>query len=79
MVAAEVSQLQKPIIVTTNGALPEVVCGKVITLHNALKPHDFLHALDQFVQQKRKNIPQKTFSWEHAIAQYVALYQEITE
>ena len=75
MVAAEVSQLGKPLIVTDFWALPEVVCGKVITLHKELRPEDFLDAYTRFHLGQRTNIPQKTFSWDKTVLAYCKLYK----
>lgn len=75
MVAAEVSQLGKPLIVTNHGALPEVVCGKVITLNKELTPEDFLDAYTRFHLGQRTDIPKKTFSRDKTVLAYCKLYR----
>lgn len=74
--AAESCALNKPVVISETGALPEVVSGRVIRI----KPAD-IHSLEKGVisayQKKWQNIPAKKFSWDVAIAKYLEIYSEL--
>ena len=74
LVAAEVSQLEKPLIVTRNGALPEVVSGKVVFLRD-LRIESFVEAIDKVAHKKWHIIAPKSFSRDETVKKYEALYQ----
>ena len=61
--ALEASEIGRPIVTTTAGALPEVVFGRVVFA----KPGSVLSlvkAMEQSIQKKFLIIPRKRFSWE---------------
>ncbi len=74
LVAAEVSQLNKPLIVTRNGALPEVVSGKVVFLVD-LSPSSITEGVSKVKRKQRHHIPRKEFSWENTVKEYEEIYK----
>lgn len=74
LVAAEVSQLNKPLIVTRNGALPEVVSGKVVFLRD-LTPSSITEAVTKVKKEQRHTIPRKEFLWEDTVRRYEDVYE----
>ncbi len=75
LVAAEVSQLKKHLIVSRNGALPEVVSWKVVFLRN-LTPEAFVEAVWKIKSGQREEIPHKEFQWEETVREYEEIYNK---
>lgn len=61
--ALEASEIGRPIVTTTAGALPEVVYGKVIFAHPG-SVDSLIRAMGRAIRNKYKLIPKKRFSWE---------------
>jgi glycosyltransferase involved in cell wall biosynthesis len=74
MVAAEVSQLNRPLIVTRNGALPEVVSGKVVFLRD-LSTSSICEAVTKIKNEQRHTIPHKEFLREETVRKYEEMYE----
>ena len=73
LVAAEVSALEHPLIVTKNASFPEVVSGKVVFLEN-YTPASFVDAVDKVKKKQWEDIPGKIFDWERTVREYKKLY-----
>lgn len=74
LVAAEVSALEKPLIVSGVAALPEVVSGTIRRLQPA-SSHDILEAVHDMQQKKNiVQLPKKHFLWNESVKKIEKLY-----
>ncbi len=76
--AAESCAMNRPVVVSKVGALPEVVSGRVVWV----KPKDsqsIAEGVFKVFQKKWQKITPKKFSWEKSITNYLKLYQKLCE
>lgn len=78
LIAAEVSHLDHPLIVSANGALPEVVSWKVVFLEGHA-PDDFATAVEKIQQGRYAVLPSKQFSRHRMSEAYYTYYQSMLE
>ncbi|OGC82120.1 MAG: hypothetical protein A2V81_03150 [Candidatus Abawacabacteria bacterium RBG_16_42_10] len=75
--AAEVSNMQIPMIVTNVDALPEVVSGQVIFIPSK-SSSAIVAAVEKAEQGMFQTVSPKDFSWETSLAQYDHLYEQLS-
>ncbi len=75
LVAAEVSQLTRPLVVTRNGSLPEVVSGRVVFLRS-LSPSSIAEGVTKAKNKQRHTIPHKEFLWDKTVKGYKEVYEK---
>jgi Glycosyltransferase len=74
--AAEACAMQRPVIVTDNASLPEVVSGKVLTVPpNHVEA--LAYAMERAIQDDFQLIPKKRFLLSTNLNQHIALYNSI--
>jgi glycosyltransferase involved in cell wall biosynthesis len=74
--AAEACAMQRPVIVTDNASLPEVVSGKVLTVPpNHVEA--LAYAMERAIQDDFQLIPEKRFLLSTNLNQHIALYNSI--
>lgn len=74
--AAEASAMGIPVISSGKGALPEVISGKVITMHT-YTPDGLIHAMKEAISGKFNEIPLKKFTIETFVKQHINLYRKM--
>ncbi len=76
--AAEACAMRRPVIVTDNASLPEVVSGKVLTV----PPNHvdaLAYAMERALQDDFQTIPEKRFPISTNLKQHIALYNNIID
>ncbi|HMT01231.1 MAG TPA: glycosyltransferase family 4 protein [Candidatus Absconditabacterales bacterium] len=74
--AAEVSALEKELVVTNIGSLPEVVSGKINFIEPS-NPVDMANKIMKFYKKEYTIIPAKKFLWNDTVEYLLETYQEI--
>lgn len=77
LAAAEVCAMEKPLIVTTRGALPETVSGKIIFIEE-LTTKGMAEAINKALRAEFTTIPKKSFPWSTMYAEYDRLYASLS-
>jgi len=72
----EACMLNKIVIATNVGAIPEVISGKHILIEPA-SSEAILNGCINSVSGKYKNEPRKEFNWELSVNKYIKVYQEV--
>ena len=74
--AAEACAMHRPVIVTDNASLPEVVSGKVLTV-SPNHVDALAYAMERALQDDFQLIPEKRFLLSTNLNQHIALYNSI--
>lgn len=74
--AAEACTMDKPVVSTNVGSLPEVVSGRYILIEPR-NPKAIASAVIQVAQGDIESSSKKTFSWDNAVNKYLDLYNQV--
>lgn len=78
LVAAEACAMNKPVVCSKAGALPEVVSGKYI-LVNPKRPEEIAEGIERIYRDGVKETERKYFYWEECIDKYLQIYKGAPE
>lgn len=76
--AVEACAMDKPIIVTNAGSLPEVVSGKFVMV-NPKSAREIAKGVEKMFKCEIKSMPLKKFTWNEAIDSYLKIYLEFLD
>jgi D-inositol-3-phosphate glycosyltransferase len=75
LVAAEACAMNKPVVCSRAGALPEVVCGKYVLVHPK-SPEEIAEGIGRIHEDGVGETERKYFYWEECIDKYLHIYRE---
>jgi len=76
ILGGQLSTLDKPIIAAKNGALPEVLSGKVIWIPS-IEPEHITKGIIDSIEGNFTTIPPKNFDWNSTIDKYEQIFMEM--
>ncbi|NIN01472.1 MAG: glycosyltransferase [candidate division Zixibacteria bacterium] len=76
LVAAEACAMNKPVVCSRAGALPEVVSGKYVLVHPQ-SPEQIAEGIERIHKDGVKETERKYFYWEQCIDKYLRIYKGI--
>jgi glycosyltransferase involved in cell wall biosynthesis len=74
LVAAEACAMNKPVVCSNAGALPEVVCGKYV-LVSPKSPEEIAEGIGRIREDGVKETERKYFFWDECIDKYLQIYR----
>ncbi|MCK4385462.1 MAG: glycosyltransferase family 4 protein, partial [candidate division Zixibacteria bacterium] len=78
LIAAETCAMNKPVVCSKAGALPEVVSGKYV-LVNPESPEEIAEGVERIYRDEVKETERKYFYWEECINKYLQTYRGLSE
>jgi D-inositol-3-phosphate glycosyltransferase len=78
LIAAEACAMNKPVVCSKAGALPEVVSGKY-TLVNPRNPEEIAKGIERIYRDEVKETERKYFYWEECVDNYLRIYKGAPE
>lgn len=76
--AAEACAMDRPVVTTHAGSLPEVVSGRVIMV-KPQSSEDLARGLKKAIDNQFEILPKKIFSWEETAELYKRIYQNVNK
>jgi glycosyltransferase involved in cell wall biosynthesis len=78
LIAAETCAMNKPIVCSRAGALPEVVSGKYV-LVDPKNPEGIAEGVERIYRDEVKETERKYFYWEECVNKYLQTYTGVSE
>ena len=76
--AAEACAMEKPVVASNVGSLPEVVSGRYV-LVEPRNPEAIAEGVERVYKGEVENSDKKVFSWDECIDKYLSVYQEVMD
>jgi len=74
LVAAEACAMNKPVVCSKAGALPEVVSGKYVLVHPK-SPEEIAEGIERIYRDEVTETERKYFYWEECVDKYLQIYR----
>ena len=76
--AAEACAMEKPVVATNVGSLPEVACGKYILVKQG-NPEAIAKGVERIYKDEVENSDRKVFRWDECVEKYMQVYRRLNE